>query len=324
MKNKILLGYLAVGPTFRKRVVTNIINYTSSYNFFDVLILTDNPLSREFDKIKEFKNVFIENISLYMEQHPEFFEYEKLQNPQISENEYKEGFQYKFPLNLQRYILKYKNIDKYNYIAMLDCDVIPRHNIEEFKEMYNFLENELSDNVVISHRAIYFYYEDFHREFLKKISQKLKISTKNFKKYQNWDNKESQLVTFDNPFKLFKITDFKKTKTLFDMWSTILLEMYCDTRARTSIVSGSWNYMVEGVMAYVYPFSGIELIPPGPHSHHIRKFMVYTYPEDRFWHNVVNAEGIDLSGNTQAEFIQNNRTFLKKFYQERGQKWTYE
>jgi hypothetical protein len=324
--NTILLSYLVIGPTFKKRMITNLLT-SPSYKLFDILILTDDPAYFEHPHIQDMKNVYVDDIRSYIQHYPEFHEHEIVPASHLTEQEYKqEILKHKFPLNLQRFALKYKNIKNYEYIAMLDCDVIPYYDEIEFEELYKFLQDNMPSNSVTSNRAIYFY-DDYRQyfNFMEKLATELNIDVATFKKYSNWDNKLYSLVSFDNPLKLLKINNIKKIEEFFKYWNYVLLKLYTTELYENSYFQGSWNTLVEGCLPIVYAFSDIEIyLPQNELAHHLSKFITHTFPEDRFWANVTNNPDLIVSGDTQEEFININKHLLKNFYEHQGLKFPYE
>jgi len=77
--NKVLISYTPIGPTYKDRVIDNIKKY-DAYQYFDVLILTDDPQYPGFDAIRHLPNIHIDDLTVHRDKYPEFYEYEKNSN----------------------------------------------------------------------------------------------------------------------------------------------------------------------------------------------------------------------------------------------------
>ena len=59
MDNKILITQFALGPTYKERLLKNILTY-KPYDYFDIFLLTDSV--EYFDSISHKSNVIIKDI----------------------------------------------------------------------------------------------------------------------------------------------------------------------------------------------------------------------------------------------------------------------
>lgn len=320
--NKILIGYLPIGPTFKDRVVTNLLNF-ESYKYFDVLILTDDPEYPGFEKISHMDNVIIDDLNKHRERFPEFFPYEMLPAEKRVEKTYKDeiiGLLSKgttFPLHLQRFILNYENIDKYPYIFPCDCDVTPIiDNQSDYERLLNYLENDMPTNSTSSNRC----YQEWQarpgvREFTERWSVKLNRTI----------DYTTPIDTFDNPFKVYKFESSEKCSQFFNLWNDCLIDAFSSTEF--NIFVGAWNNFCETMLAIVNKLEGIKVNTETKDYQSVSCFRTFTYPEDRYWcFNVNNGGAVipsDKTCDSKDEYVQKNYEELKKFYISYGQKWNY-
>jgi hypothetical protein len=307
--NKILLGYLCTGPTFKQRIIENIKKFPS-YKYFDVLILTDDP--EYFNEIESYSNIIIKDLNKYREQYPEFLPFEVLPTEKQDETKYKQEIcsnGVKYPLHLQRFILKYENIDKYKFITLADCDMSPIHNDFDFEQMMNYLENDISFNSISSNRCYYEYKELNIIDFTKLMADEL--------------NKDIDLSyplnSFDGPLKIYKFESKEKIDEFFNTWNYIL---YNILTKHDTLIKGSWNMLSEEILAVIYRLTNIKVNSRDIDYDSLKLIRSFTYPEDRFW-NDVSCRGMNTDVNTKNEFIEKNYNELKHFYIDHDQQFPY-
>ena len=317
-KEKILLAYLPIGPTYKDRVVSNLLKF-DSYKYFDILLLTDDPEYEGFQKIAHLPNVIIDDVNKHREQFPEFLKYEILFDEKTSDSLYRkqvvEGRTKGeiFPMHLQRFVLNYENIDDYPYIMTADCDVTPIiPNDGEYESLMDYVQNIMRVNSVSSNRC----YQEWQdrgdvKEFTKKWAQQL---GKHF-------DPTSPIDTFDNPFKIMKFESPTIRKEFLNIWNMTLLDLF--EHPETQVVFGSWNFSCEMLLAVLYKLGGIRVNKEDVHYTGVRHMKTFTYPEDRFW-NDVSGRGLNVGCESKLEFIKTNEEELKKFYMDYGQDYPYE
>lgn len=318
--SKVLLGYTPIGPTYKNRIVNNLLNF-DGYKFFDVILLTNDPNYSEFDKIRHFPNVIIKDVNKDREEYSQFSNYEKLAEEKNDTKIYAEqavdlwiNQKLPFPLHLQRFILNYQDISKYKFIIMSDIDIIPQHTEEDFNTMMYHLENNMPENSVSSIRGYQEWQNrlgvnDFIKEWAEKLGKNIDHST--------------PVCGFDNPIKLLKFSSPEKIKEFFDLWNTLLWDSFTNPKyqsADTTVISNCWGQGSETLIAILYKLFPITLNLEASDYLSMYHFKSFTFPEDRYWSFGVNHLGIVMSYHfdvipSQEEYIQNNYDNLKKFYE---------
>jgi len=317
--SKVLLGYTAIGPTYKDRVVYHIKKYEEHYKYFDILILTDDPEYFKFGEIKHFSNVIIEDLNKHREQFPEFLEYEKLVEEKISNSIYRnqivelslQGFY--FPLHLQRFILNYENLDQYQGIIMLDCDVAPVIDENGYEKFVNYFDR-MPINSVSSNKC-YYTWEDRPKvkDFIYECISELGIT----------NQKDLSVVDgFDNPLKLLKFEGIEKARSFFNMWNYCLLKSF-KSKDRDFLIPRAWGDASEVIISILYTLENIKVNKDNIDYNIMNYFRSYTYPEDRFW-NDVTCLNFNISSNSKEEFIKVNYEKLKEFYKNYHQEFPYE
>lgn len=327
--SKILLGYTAIGPTYKDRVVYHIKKYQEHYKYFDVLILTNDPEYFKFDEIKDFSNVIIEDLNKHRQQFPEFLEYEKLAEEKIDDEKYRNevvnlylnGFS--FPLHLQRFILNYKNIINYEGVIMLDCDVAPSFKIRNPNHYFitdnspeGFFEyfQQMSSSSVSSNKACYNWDKDpMIKQFMLECINEL-----NKENIKNLDS----INGFDNPIKLLKFESGEKIHSFLKSWNHCLLKAF-KSNYRNHVIHKAWGDASEIIIALLYNIENFSVNLDHLDYISMNSFKSYTYPEDRFWNDVTSL-GFETFYKSRKEFISNNYQKLKEFYKNYGQEFPYE
>lgn len=314
--NRFLLSYIPIGPTYKDRVIYNIKKY-EAYKYFDVLITTDDPEYPKFDEIRHLSNVFIDDLNVHRNKYPEFYEIEKLPTEKRSEAIYKDQFNhnraqgFRYPLNIQRFVLLYERISKYDAIIMADCDTVPKHSKQQY-DSFEMYVNQMKPNTVSSNRAHYIWPQDEVIQFTKLMSLELN------KEYDQIKNIQS----FDNPLKVLKFESKEKIQSFFDTWNYCCRKLFFD-RKDSMILGGSWGVYSEILYAITYTLENIELNL----THHdyisLGEFYTYTYLEDRFWDHVIHEE-LDISQDTKQAFIQKNIEKIRELYNKWGQEVNHE
>lgn len=313
--NNGLITYMPIGPTYKDRVVDNIKKY-DAYQYFDVLILTDDPQYPGFDAIRHLPNIYIDDLNVYRDRYPEFYAFEKIPTEKRSESIYKDEINanlkigFRFPMTIQRFVFLYENISNYKYIVLADCDTVPLFSLDEYKNFEVYLDT-MKVNTVSSNRAHYIWEQD-------EIVKFTETASKNLNK-----NCLKPIQSFDQPLKVLKFESKEKIQSFFDTWNYCCREVYFSNRP-SAISTGSWLVCAEVFYAIVYALENIELNLTTYDYNSLQKFKTYTYLEDRFWDNVIHHENIDITQNTKENFIKKNMETLIEFYRRTGQEFNHD
>lgn len=309
--NKILLAHWPIGPTFKDRVKYNL-QVFDSYKFFDVLILTDDP--EYFDDIN-YPNVKILDLNYCRDLHPQFNEFEFFPEEKRDCSTYKNQLNNlimggkKFSANIQRFSLLYKDIKKYKFISILDCDMVPTHTEEQFKIFENYIENIMPNNSMSTNRAYYTWNNESNLSILEKYSKELNKEIKI----------EYPIEGCDSLFKFYKFENPEKIEEFFYVWNYILLDAF---KTRNHLLSGSWNILPEEILAITYKLLDIKVNSGQDHYINMGGMKSYNFPEDRYWDDWTH-NGFNVSVDTKLEFIEKNYDKLKTYYTDQGLKFIY-
>jgi hypothetical protein len=310
--NNTLLIYYPIGPTFRDRVKSNLQMF-DSYKFFDILILTDDI---EYFSDLNYPNVKTIDINYYRNLYPEFNNYEYIPEEKKDSGKYREQFHdlmrqgKRFSINLQRFSLLYENIDKYKFISILDCDMIPVYTEEEFNNFQHYLNEIMPVNSISTNRAYYTWNTERNLLLLDKYNKELNKNNTSF---------EYPIEGCDALFKIYKFENSDKVKEFFDTWNYILLDSF---KTNNHLIAGSWNILVEEVLAIVYKLLNIRLNTESVHYIGVGGIKSYNFPEDRYWDDWTHR-GFDVSSTSKEDFIAKNYEKLKDYYNNQGLKFTY-
>lgn len=295
---KCIYCYLALGKDFKERVIKNITSFPG-YDFFDILILTDDVAF--FDGVKS-DRVFIMDIVEYRNLYPKLSQFEALSG--FGQNQ-----KQKFSFHLQRFVLKYEHIDKYEIIVLADCDVVPLFTEETYQQ---FLENFAGKtNCIGSNRAFYEWKEAAIISWAKRVGNLVGLPL----------DESKVLCSFDGPLKALKLENKEMIEKMFDVWDTLLYEAFTDSSCGIAI-RGSWCYTSEILLAVLYNLLKIDVISTHESSIALTPFKAFTYPEDRFWDDI-GFRGFITTTNSKEEFVVANYEKLKEFYKEYGQPFPY-
>jgi hypothetical protein len=312
MENKILLIYWPIGPTFKNRILYNLSTF-DSYKFFDVLILTDDA---PYFKDLNHSNVIIKDINEYIALYPEFHNFEFLPKEKYNSGLYRKEIEHllftegkKLPLNIQRFGLLYENIGNYDAVSILDCDMIPVFTDEEFADFQNYVKNVMPVNSISTNKSYYTFDNERNLELLKKYSIDLNKQI----------TIDYPIQGFDGLFKLYKFESSTKIKEFFDTWNYILLDSY---KNNTGLIGGSWNVLIEEILALVYKLLNIRANIESEHYIGVGGIKSFNFPEDRYWDDWTHY-GFDISSISQEEYIKTNYDKLKEYYSRQNLKFPY-
>lgn len=324
MNNKILIMHVAIGPTYKERLLNNLIN-CDGYDLYDVLVLTDQI--EYFDSVKNKNNFFIKDINEFRKNYPWSIEHEKIPNEKTDEVKYaKERLSdIKFPTLIERFLFDWEEADRYDGFITMSCDVIPLKNIEEFKITEKYFtekisrhpmqedDSDLKNKIIIipgdstydyeHHKYLIDYAEDINQNYKitdKKIIYKFPVNDGNFRSY-NFPDKESRK-------KFFNLIN----NIVYDIYVNnkyFLIGDHCHWRGNAEYIMSIVMNLMDGIFFPRSDFTGLTT----------RLFRVDCYPEDRFW-----SWGWDYDiEKGKKGFIEKNYDQLKTFYENRGQKFPY-
>lgn len=307
----ILLIYWPIGPTFKERVKSNLRSF-DAYKFFDILLLTDDE---EYFNDLQYPNVKIMDLNYYRSLYPEFNEFEKLPEEKRDSGLYKNQFNQlldqgkRFSINLQRFALLYENIDKYKYISILDCDMIPIHDETDFDEFKNYLDNTMPVNSISTNRAYYTWDTPENLQILSKYSKELSKDI----------NISYPIEGCDGLFKIYKFENYSTLQEFFNVWNYILFDSF---KASNHLISGGWNILIEEILAIVYKLLNIRVNSEPMHYHGVNKIKSFNFPEDRYCEDWTHQD-FDVSAINKEDFIDRNYDKLKSYYEHQGLKFAY-
>lgn len=305
MNNQVLLSHVAIGPTFRDRLLFNILNNLDSYLLFDNLILTD--IKEDFEQLKHYPNIKIEYINDAKKDYPWSIEYEPLPIKTSSEEEYAKFIinnNYKLPSGTHRFGLEYL---EYKAVFFLNCDVICTFTPESYSEFISYLDKLDKDTVIGKN---HFFHEGYSNEF-DFISQKYDIP------YNN-----TLLQSNDGNLFGYIFLDKNKQQEFVNLYNKITYSTLIENKDKLWKIGqhGIWGLNNEVIQSFIHNFLDIEVLPINSIMNEY--FKIYTYPEDRFWSWAHGGFKCNLL--SKKLFVKENKELLKEFYKERGQIWNYE
>lgn len=323
MKNKILIMHVAVGPTYKERLLKNL-TFEDGYDLYDVLILTDDV--RFFESIKDKSNFFIKDIDDFRKNYPWSIEHEKL--PSEKTDEIKYGLErvagLRFPTLLDRFAFDWDQADQYEGFISMSCDVIPLKNVEEFKVAEKYFVEKLEKHpmfftdldlrgktIVIPGGAIYDFHHSHLLEYAKEINEEYKITDKEI---------SGEFLSNDGNFRTFNFPNKEARKKFFTLMNNIIHDVYVKHKYYCLGDHGHWRCHSEYIIAVVLNLmNGMAF----PRTYNVglteSLFKTECYPEDRFWSWGWEC---DLEKGKKG-FIEKNYEKLKEFYANRGQKFPY-
>lgn len=310
IEKKSLIVYTAIGPTFRARVINNILNHTG-LQFFDVLVLTD--LKEDFAFLQK-QNLFVENINSLREEWS--IKHETLLAPTKDETAYANecrAKKHRYPHSISRYSFKFKNIEDYNGILLLDCDIEVKYTRETLHKFHTFL-NSLKQNTVIGHGT-----------FDMSNNANVKAAGKEYSELLNLpvSNLESGYLVSDGPVRIYKFIDKQSLLRFIEVSDFITKDIY--EKQKQGLLEGSWNILSELHYAIINKILNMNVLSRSESyfcGHN--ELCCSTFPEDRFWHGFPGWE-FNIFVNSKEEYVRVNYDLLKKFYETHNYhiKWPY-
>jgi hypothetical protein len=339
--DKVLIVHLGFGPTYKKRLLSNIKN-NDAYGLYDVLIITDDL--EYWEELNDYTYVFIEHIDNLRKNFEWSINNEVLPKEKKDDSKYAKEIKennIKFPTLLHRFSLIWENAHKYDGFLWLNTDVSPIKDLGGFENVKRFFSKKEFEEPGLSMYGDYFpkdvldmgvhipkhkiilspggdYYDHNHIYLLdctKKINEKYKITEREI---------EFKFGKFDGNFVTFNFPDKKYHQIFFDLLNNIMKEYYENKDefyflGPHTIWLNSQEYITSIAMNLL---DGI-MVPTSPlcfekHSSHL--FRRDNFPEDRFWSW---GGGEFVLCESQLEFIEKNYNQLKKFYDNHFQKFNY-
>lgn len=332
--NKLLISHSVIGPTYKKRFLTNIENFPA-YKYFDVLIMTDDV--EYFSSISHMDNIFIEDIFDLRKDYPWSIEHEIFPKEKRDEVEYANElmdyvnitYKMQLPSFFHRFALNWKHSQEYKGFLFPCLDVHPIiSDDEQFKKFESYFtsynENEritfLPCGEIDKDHLIY----PRLKEFSDSLNETLNINP----------NPPNIFHHSDHNVFFLKIPNENDIPLLFKTLNNICKEVILKPQKYFHLNRHSmWRLHAEHIFAiagnlleFEFPPKPIPLCFGSQPGHH---WKICCYPEDRFWNFyypfVFGATPYELipSKKGQEDFIQNNFESLKAFYKLRFQPFPY-
>lgn len=324
MQRNILINQIAVGPTYKRRLLHNL-NTCPSYDFFDVLILTEDV--EYFASVTDKENLFIRDVNEIRKDYPWSLELEKIPPVIADEGEYSKLYienNYKFPTMMERFSWGWERADLYDGFISMNCDVLPIATEESYKALSDYFTNPVEQHprfptntslvnkiIAVPGGAVY---DEVHHGYLihfaQKINDKYKITDKpltfNFQ------------VT-DGNFRTFKLPSRQHVRPFFELVNNIVHDILTDDEFFILRSHTMWNIHSEYVFAIILNLFEGQTFPMTYDWGFSNSFSINCYPEDRFW----SWGGMECSDVSGVDFVNKNYSQLKQFYENRGQPFPY-
>lgn len=321
MSNKLLLVQIAVGPTYRNRLLNNLIK-NESYDLFDVFIMTEDV--DYFSSVSHKPNLFIKNINDIRKNYPWSLEFEKIPPKIDSEEDYAKLYieeNYKFPTMIERFVWDWEYAENYNAFIFMNCDILPIADTESYKLLENYftnptiknpfsdIEDVLENKIIVipgggSHDVGY---HTYLKEFAEKINDKYQVTTKEI---------ENVFPITDGNFRTFKFPDTKLIKPFFKLVNNVVHDVFTDNTYFVMREHSMWLLNSELILSIIFNLLDVRLFPNTAEWGFHGSFAINCYPEDRFWNW---SAGMQNSSISREDFIQKNYNTLETFYKNRGQ-----
>jgi len=297
MKNKILLTYIAIGPTYRDRLLLNITSTPESYKLVDLLILTD--IVDDFNILSEYSNIKVQNLDDLRQNHPWSFKYESLPLATKDETKYVDDIiknQKFFPGTVWRFALLIKGIEDYKAIFFANCDVLFKLTKEYYDIFIKSLEFDTEDNVIGNGAVNY--------------SSTFNNLTELYSKQNNISYQENLIESNDGNLFGYCFKDKNKYKRLFEIIDDIIYQTLVkkDINYFQLGQHGIWSTNNEPIQAISYSLLNINTYPGSEELY--LAFSINTYPEDRFWS--WGSNDLITSNISKQDFINKNYNYFKK------------
>jgi hypothetical protein len=312
MDKKLLLVHFVVGPTYKDRMIYNLLTYPS-YSFFDVLILTNDV--EYFSSISHMINVFVVDIDEVRKDYPWSIDLETVPKEKISEELYAKEMTsswVKVPTLMERFAFIWKNAQNYDGFLFLNSDVIPVMNETHYEKILDYFVKPISikgyeDKIIfIPSGGVNgdVKLPNLEEDTLE-INNRYKITDKplDFRAF----------IHNDGNFRTFKFPDKSKIKPFFDILNTIVYEVKVAKRLPRLGVHTIWDLHSEQIVTIALNLSGAVGLPMSPFSgiEAGDVFRLESYPEDKFWLSDIMTP----SNISKQDFIEKNSIKLNEYYQ---------
>ena len=314
--NKILIVQLALGPTYKARLLYNLQTYPA-YDKFDVFIMTDKV--EYFNQVSHKSNLYINDVNEIRKDYPWSIELEKIPPVINDETEFAKYYlenNVKIPTLLQRFSLNWEKASDYDGFIWMDCDVLPLVDSENYSKLENYFATKEDKVVIIPAGGSYdMDNHSFIKEFALSINNKYKITDKEI---------NDVFLTTDGNFRTLKFPSKEYTKYFFEVLNNIVYDVLTDDKYFLIGVHTMWNLHSENILSILFNLIEAKGHPwsedKGIDRNNNNSFKLCGFPEDRFWNWGMNMEPSTIG---KQDFIDKNYDNLKKYYIDHFQEFPY-
>ena len=316
--NKILIVQMALGPTYKARLLHNLQTYPA-YDKFDVFIMTDEV--EYFNQVSHKSNLYINNIDEIRKDYPWSIELEKV--PPLIKDE-AEFAKYclennvKIPTLLQRFSLNWEKSSDYDGFIWMDCDVLPLVDSETYNKLENYFTTKEDKVVILPVGGTYnMDNNSYIKDFALYINDKYKITNK--------EVVDNNFLTTDGNFRTLKFPNKEYTKYFFELLNNVAHDILTDDKYFLIGVHTMWNLHSEYILAILFNLLEAKGYPwsedKGIDRNNNNSFKLCGFPEDRFWSWALGTVVPSLIG--KQDFIDKNYDGLKQYYIDHFQEFPY-
>ena len=205
---------------------------------------------------------------------------------------------------MQRYALLYDKIDRYKAVSIMDCDMIPVMNDDDYIAFEKYIDEVMPTNSMSTNRSYYTWNTEQNLLLLEKYKADLKKNVEI----------SYPIEGCDGLFKLYKFGGGDKIREFYDVWRYILLDSF---KNKNHLISGSWNILIEEILSFVYKLVDIRVNSEEEHYRAMYGVKSFNFPEDRFWEDWT-GRGFMTNVASKEEFIEKNYDKLKEYYSQQG------
>lgn len=308
MKNEVLLTYIAIGPTYRDRLLYNVLNGLESYQLVDLLILTD--IVDDFDVLLKYHNIKVQNLNDLRKDHPWSLEYEVLPLATKNETEYVDDIflnQRTFSFALWRFVLLIEGIETYKALFFANCDVLFKLQPDQYDVFIKSLDFSTEDSVIgYGHVS----YTHIFKDLVKIYAEKNKLPYL-----------ENLIEGNDGNLFGYCFKNKTKFKQLFEIMDSIIHQTIVEKDINYLQLGQHSIWLTNNEPIQAIAYSLLNITSYAGHNSLYSAFAINTYPEDRFWSWVGGTLINSLT--SKQDFINTNYNNLKKFYADKQQPWIY-
>jgi hypothetical protein len=315
--NKILIVQLALGPTYKARLLHNLQTYPA-YDKFDIFIMTDEV--EYFNQVSYKSNLYVNNIDEIRKDYPWSIELEKIPPVINDETEFAKYYlenNVKIPTLLQRFSLNWEKASDYNGFIWMDCDVLPLVDSETYDKLEAYFATKEDKVVILPVGGAYnMDNNSYIKDFALCINDKYKITNKEIV--------DNNFLTTDGNFRTLKFPSKEYTKYFFELLNNIVYDVLTDNQYFLIGVHTMWNLHSENILSILFNLLEAKGYPwseeRGIDRNNNNSFKLCGFPEDRFWNWGMNMEPSTIG---KQDFIDKNYDKLKKYYIDHFQKFPY-